>query len=143
MLRYVLAVALVLLLLAPAVSAPEPSPLVVVVHRSRHDDISLPDLAQVYLRRKRFWDDGTPIVPLNLPAGTPLRLAFSRAVLRRSEADLADYWNRQYFYGVLPPATLASTAAVLRYVAADPNAVGYVPLSEVDDSVTVVLHLPP
>jgi len=64
-------------------------------------------------------------------------------VLPRSETDLADYWNRQYFYGVLPPATLASTAAVLRYVAADPNAVGYVPLSEVDDSVTVVLHLPP
>src|SRR6266446_10495596 len=143
MARRVLAAALVLVLLAPAASAPESPPLAVVVHRTRHDELSLADLAQVYLRRKRFWDDGTPIVPLNLPAGTPLRVAFSRAVLQRSETNLADYWNRQYFYGVLPPATLASTAAVLRYVAADPNAVGYVPLSEVDDSVTVVLHLPP
>jgi len=143
MARRVLAAALVLVLLAPAASAPESPPLAVVVHRTRHDELSLADLAQVYLRRKRFWDDGTPIVPLNLPAGTPLRVAFSRAVLQRSETDLADYWNRQYFYGVLPPATLASTAAVLRYVAADPNAVGYVPLPEVDDSVTVVLHLPP
>ncbi len=132
MARRVLAAALVLVLLAPAASAPESPPLAVVVHRTRHDELSLADLAQVYLRRKRFWDDGTP-----------LRVAFSRAVLQRSETDLADYWNRQYFYGVLPPATLASTAAVLRYVAADPNAVGYVPLSEVDDSVTVVLHLPP
>jgi len=143
MTRRVLGAALVLVLLAPAASAPESPPLAVVVHRTRHDELSLADLAQVYLRRKRFWDDGTPIVPLNLPAGTPLRVAFSRAVLQRSETDLADYWNRQYFYGVLPPATLASTAAVLRYVAADPNAVGYVPLPEVDDSVTVVLHLPP
>src|SRR5712691_9518543 len=114
--RHVLGAALVLLLLAPTASAPESPPLAVVVHRARHADLSLPDLAQVYLRRKRFWDDGTPIVPLNLPAGTPLRVAFSRTVLRRSEADLADYWNRQYFDGVLPPATLASTVAVLRYV---------------------------
>ena len=143
MARRVLGAALVLVLLAPAASAPESPPLAVVVHRARHDELSLADLAQVYLRRKRFWDDGTPIVPLNLPAGTPLRVAFSRAVLQRSETDLADYWNREYFYGVLPPATLASTAAVLRYVAADPNAVGYVPLPEVDDSVTVVLRLPP
>src|SRR6266436_106290 len=141
MLRTVL-VALVLALVAPAASAPEPPPLAVVVHHTRRAELSLPDLSQVYLRRKRFWDDGTPIVPLNLPAGTPLRVAFSRAVLRRTEADLADYWNHQYFYGILPPATLASTAAVLRYVAADPNAVGYVPLPEVDDSVTVVLRLP-
>jgi hypothetical protein len=141
MARQLLGAVLVLVLLAPTAGAPESPPLAIVVHRARHADLSLSELAQVYFRRKRFWDDGTPIVPLNLPAGTPLRVAFSHAVLRRSEDDLADYWNRQYFYGVLPPATLASTAAVLRYVAADPNAIGYVPLSEVDDSVTVVLHV--
>ena len=62
-------------------------------------------------------------------------------VLRQTESRLADYWNRQYFYGVLPPATLASTGAVRRYVASDPNAIGYVPASEVDGSVRVVLHL--
>ena len=31
--------------------------------------ISTDLLGQIYLRRKRFWDDGTPIVPLNLSAG--------------------------------------------------------------------------
>jgi hypothetical protein len=30
---------------------------------------------------------------------------------------------------------------VRRYVASDPNAIGYVPVSEVDRSVRVVLHL--
>jgi hypothetical protein len=143
MVRYVGAIAVMLALLVPAASAPETPPLAVVVHRARHAELSVADLAQVYLRRKRFWDDGTPIVPLNLPAGTPLRVAFSRLVLQRSDADLADYWNRQYFYGILPPATLASTAAVVRYVAAEPNAIGYVPLSEVDDSVTVLLRVAP
>jgi hypothetical protein len=140
--RRLLALALLLLLLNPVGEAAEPPPIAVIVHPSRQAVLSTEILAQIYLRRKRFWDDGAPIVPLNLEAGAELRAAFSRLVLRQSEARLADYWNRQYFHGVLPPATLASTKAVLRYVAADPNALGYVPSGEVDASVRVVLSLP-
>ena len=121
----------------------EPAPrIAVVVHPSRQGQVSADMLTQIYLRRKRYWEDGTPIVPLNLAAGAPLRAAFSRLVLGQDEAHLAEYWNRQYFHGVLPPATLASTQAVVRYVAGDPNAVGYVPADEVDGSVRVVLSLP-
>jgi len=131
----------VVLLLAPVASQPKSSLLAVIVHPERTATTSIDELAQIYLRRKRFWSDGNPIVPLNLPAGTPLREEFSRSVLRQSEARLAEYWNRQYFYGILPPATLASTDAVLRYVASERNAIGYVPVSEADDSVRVVLRL--
>jgi hypothetical protein len=113
----------------------------VIVHPERHATLSIGEIAQIYLRRKRFWDDGSPIVPLNLPSEATLRARFSRLVLNQPEARLADYWNRQYFYGILPPATLASTEAVRRYVASDPNAIGYVPASEVDGSVHVVLQL--
>jgi len=114
---------------------------VVIVHPRRTSQLSLEDVAQIYLKRRRFWDDGSPVVPLNLRSGTPLREHFSRVVLRDSEARLAEYWNRQYFYGIFPPATLASTEAVRRYVASDPNAIGYLPGSEVDGSVRAVLHL--
>ncbi|MGH7859424.1 MAG: hypothetical protein ACREQY_19030 [Candidatus Binatia bacterium] len=113
----------------------------VIVHVERRVDLSVEDLAQIYLRRKRFWDDGAPVVPLNLPSGTPLRGRFSRLVLRQNESRLADYWNHQYFYGILPPPTLASIEAVRRYVASDRNAIGYVPATEVDGSVRVLLHL--
>lgn len=115
--------------------------MVIIVHPTRQAELSTELLAQIYLRRKRFWEDGAPIVPLNLEAGAGLRAAFSRTVLGQSDVRLADYWNRQYFYGILPPATLASTKAMLRYVAADPNAIGYVPAGEVDDSVRVALRL--
>jgi ABC-type phosphate transport system substrate-binding protein len=128
-------------LLAPA-AAEERTRIAVVVHPSRTAELTPDALRQIYLRRKRFWDDGAPIVPLNLAAGMPLRDAFSRRVLGESEARVAEYWNRQYFYGILPPATLASTQAVLRYVASDPNAVGYVPADELDGSVRTVLSLP-
>ncbi len=113
----------------------------VIVHLERRTELSIEEVVQIYLRRKRFWDDGTVIVPLNLPSQAPLRARFSELVLNQTETRLADYWNRRYFDGILPPATLASTEAVRRYVASDANAIGYVPASEVDGSVRVVLHL--
>ncbi len=113
----------------------------VIVHPERRTELSPDEVAQIYLRRKRFWDDGTAIVPLNLPSQVPLRMRFSQLVLNQTGPRLADYWNRLYFDGILPPATLASTEAVRRYVASDPNAIGYVPVAEVDGSVRVIMHL--
>jgi ABC-type phosphate transport system substrate-binding protein len=131
---------LALLLLAPA-RAGERDPIAVIVHPERRAALSIDDVAQIYLRRKRFWSDGSPVVPLNLSSTDPLRKRFSRVVLRQDAQRLAEYWNRQYFYGVFPPATLASAEAMRRYVAADPNAIGYVPSSLVDDSVRILFRL--
>lgn len=141
MLPRLLTVACLVTVLAATARAEERRGIAVIVHPARQVELSVDDVAQIYLRRKRFWGDGAPIVPLNIAAGTPLREAFSKIVLRQDEARLADYWNRQYFYGILPPATLASTQAILRYVASDPNALSYVPATEVDGSVRVVLRL--
>jgi hypothetical protein len=136
-----LVITLALILLAPTSTVGQENRVAVIVHPKRHAELSLEEVAQIYLRRKRFWNDGSIIVPLNLPSQAPLRTHFSRLVLNQTEPRLADYWNQQYFYGVLPPTTLASTEAVRRYVASDPNAIGYVPVSEVDGSVRVILHL--
>ena len=134
-------IALAFLLLVPSRLVAQESRVAVIVHPERRTELSPDEVAQIYLRRKRFWDDGTAIVPLNLPAQVPLRVRFSQLVLNQTGPRLADYWNRLYFDGILPPATLASTEAVRRYVASDPNAIGYVPVSEVDSSVRVILHL--
>jgi len=134
-------IAFALTLLAPSNIAGQENRVAVIVHPERRVNLSFDEVVQIYLRRKRFWDDGTIIVPLNLPSQAPLRVHFSQRVLNQTEPRLADYWNRLYFDGILPPATLASTEAVRRYVASDPNAIGYVPISEVDGSVRVVLQL--
>jgi hypothetical protein len=141
MVTRLLSLALALIVLAPSNIAGQEGRVAVIVHPERRVELSLDEVAQIYLRRKRFWDDGTTIVPLNLPSQTPLRTRFSRVVLQQTEPRLADYWNRQYFDGILPPTTLASTEAVRRYVASDANAIGYVPASEVDESVRVILQL--
>ena len=75
--------------------------------------------------------------------GSELREAFSRWIFDAGSAALAGYWNEQYFLGMFPPATLSSTLAVKRYVAAEPNAIGYIESATVDSSVRVVLELKP
>ena len=140
MLRLLTVIAIIAWLAAGGGAAEPDARIAVVLHPDRRAELTVDVLAQIYLRRKRFWDDGAAIVPLNLAAGTGLRDRFTRLVLRQSESRLAEYWNRQYFYGILPPTALASTEAIRRYVASDRNAVGYLPAGEVDTSVRIVLE---
>ena len=63
---------------------------------------------------------------MNLPAASPVRDAFSRAMLGRSARDLADYWNDLYFHGTAPPPVVPSERAALLFVARTRGAVAYV-----------------
>lgn len=105
---------------------------IVVGVRSRVQQVTLDDLRELYLMRRRVWEDGERVVPVNLPAGDPLRERFSRRVLGRSLRDLAGYWNRRYFEGIRPPLVLRTPRAVCAYVEAEPNAIGYLAPADVD-----------
>jgi ABC-type phosphate transport system substrate-binding protein len=135
-----LLVVVLLLGAAPTARAGEPV-LVVIVHPSRTDTPTRGDVARMFLQRRRFWLDGTPIVPLNREPGSPEREAFSTRVLGAESGRFSAYWNTQYFQGVFPPTVLSSASAVKRYVATDPRAIGYVASAEVDASVRVVLTI--
>lgn len=115
--------------------------LAVIVHPQREVRLTVAEVAQIYLRKRRFWEDGERIVPVNRNAGSALRESFGRAVFGEAANRLLVYWNRQYFQGVLPPATLASDEAVKRFVARERLAIGYVDAARVDPSVRVVLRL--
>jgi ABC-type phosphate transport system substrate-binding protein len=123
-----------------AATPPEPR-IAVVVHPTRHDALRVEDVAAIFLRTRRFWDDGAAIVPLNRDPGSTVRETFTRRVLGGNVARLAAYWNEQYFRGVFPPAVVDSAAALKRWVATDRDAIGYLAADEVDDSVRVVLML--
>jgi hypothetical protein len=95
-------------------------------------------VANIFRRKRQFWDDQMRIVAVNLPALHPLRRRFSQLIFGRSPEDMQSYWNDQYFHGVLPPAVLASEEAVIRFVADTPGAVGYVWACSADKRVAVV-----
>ncbi len=115
--------------------------LAVIVPATRMVELSIEDLAQIYMKKRRFWSDGKPIVAINREAGSRARKAFTRGVFNAPTRHLDLYWNRQYFRGVLPPATLASDDAVKRFVALEPNAIGYIRANRVDEDLRVVLYL--
>lgn len=98
-------------------------------------------LRNVFLKKIFVDQDGQRLIPVNLPAGSPLREAFVEEITHLPKTQQDDYWNRQYFQGVSPPYVLASQQAVVRFVAATPGAIGYVTSCYVDSSVRVVFEL--
>jgi hypothetical protein len=113
----------------------------VIVHPTRAGSVTVGEVRAIFLKQQRFWGDGQPIVPVNRGADSEVRERFSHLVFGQSSRQLATYWNRRYFdAGEFPPATLASEEAVLRYVAANENAIGYVARTT-DGEVSVVLRL--
>jgi len=121
-----------LALAGSAAAAPGPAgsgaaALVVVAHPGvAAPRLDRAEVRRIWLLRRRFWADGTQIVPVNLPAASPVRDAFSRAALGRPARDLADYWNDLWFHGTAPPTVVPSERAALLFVARTRGAVGYV-----------------
>jgi hypothetical protein len=128
---------------AGALEPPARTPIAVVVGaHSPLGQVNIDTLRELYLRRQRLWANGERAMPVNLPADSPIRGAFSRQVLGREPADLESYWRRLYFEGIRPPLVLKTPRAVCAYVAAEGSAIGYVPVDEVDrESCRVLLVL--
>jgi ABC-type phosphate transport system substrate-binding protein len=138
--RFIASIVVLAALLSGGAGTANPR-IAIIVHRDRKDALDVPTVAAIYLRKRRFWDDGVPILPINREADSPLREAFSRRVFGTGSEQLAAYWNEQYFHGVMPPATLSSSESMKRFVAKEHGAIGYVELETADASVRVALVL--
>jgi hypothetical protein len=134
-----LPLAMLALLCCAAAAAVEPLLAVVVPAAPGHLAPSEQDINLIFKRRKQMWRDGSRIQPVNLPADNALRRRFSRAVLKLSPDALEEYWNEQYFHGLLPPHVVASESAMARFVAETEGAIGYLPYCSVDRRLRVVL----
>ncbi len=103
-------------------------------------------LRDIYLKKIFVDAAGRKLVPVNLPPDNPLRRAFSLALFHAAGDEFQGYWNQRYFHGVFPPYVLASQAAVVRFVARTPGAIGYVLPCYLEDAaadgVRPVLTLP-
>jgi ABC-type phosphate transport system substrate-binding protein len=125
----------------PPLDATDP-PITLIVHPSRAGKLSEAEVRAIYLKQRRFWPDGAAIVPINREAGSQARELFSQRLFGQDSRRAAAYWNQRYFEaGEFPPATLASDEAVLRFVAGNENAIGYVMTDAVPDTVAAVLVL--
>ncbi len=135
------------MLLASFAMAKENQTIIAIVVASEQNsdalNLSSNNLNLIYWRKQLFWPQGIQIKPVNLRSQDPLRIQFSEAVLGSTPEAQIDYWNGQYFNGILPPYSVNSEEAVLRYVSNTKGAIGYVNACHVDQRVQSLLWLMP
>ena len=84
-------------------------------------------VSRFFLKKAARWENGAAVLPVDLPANSPIRDAFSREVLAKSVSSIKAYWQQQIFSGRdVPPPEKGDDAAVLEFVQSNPNAIAYV-----------------
>lgn len=84
-------------------------------------------VADLFLRTRREWDNGSPALPVDQSLSSAVRIQFVRDVLGQSRGEIQDYWLRRMFSGrEVPPPVRESDSAVIDYVRANAGAIGYV-----------------
>jgi ABC-type phosphate transport system substrate-binding protein len=85
------------------------------------------EVAALFLKQVTTWPDGSPVAVVDLTDKSPVRNAFSRAVIGRPATAVRSYWQQQVFGGkAVPPTQRTSDAEVVAFVRDNPNAIGYV-----------------
>lgn len=125
--------------------AKQRNPIIAIIVSSKQNadelHLSTKNLNLIYWRKQQFWPKGLRIKPVNLSSKNPLRIQFSKVTLGSTPKAQIDYWNGQYFNGILPPYSVQSEEAVLRYVAQTKGAIGYINACQLDKRVNPVLWI--
>ncbi len=100
---------------------------VIVNSANSTSDLSADVAAKLFLKQTPKFPNGTAAQPVDLSKSSPVRAAFSKAVLSRPVPAVETYWQQQIFSGKdVPPAAKASDDDVIAFVKANPGAIGYV-----------------
>ncbi len=84
------------------------------------------DISAIYLLKKKHWENGDDIMPINLPATADARARFTAQVFDSTPEKLGSYWDKMLFKGETPPMTQNSEQAVVMFVERIKGAIGYV-----------------
>ncbi|MYM63658.1 hypothetical protein [Pseudomaricurvus sp. HS19] len=104
--------------------------------------LSRGEVIDLYMGRLRQFPDGQGVAPVDYVAELPIKTAFYYQLTRRSLAQINAYWARLLFNGsARPPLQAESARDVIKAVATDRAAIGYIYANEVTDSVKVVARL--
>jgi ABC-type phosphate transport system substrate-binding protein len=96
------------------------------------------DLRPIFQTTKLQWPDGSRVAAYDLPEGDATRDSFNAAVLGLDPDRVARYWiDRKIRGGERPPVKMPA-GAVLRAVATNKGAIGYVRQREVSTDVKVI-----
>lgn len=128
-----------LLLLIACLASPCFAEVVIIVHPSNAAALERSDVARIYLGKSKKFPGGGQAIPLNHKEGSATKSTFDSQVLKKSSSQLKAYWSKLVFTGKgSPPKEISSEEEILQLVASNPNFIGYVDASKVNDSVKAI-----
>lgn len=111
----------------------------VITHPDNPVKLDDTQLRNIFLGKIKVFDNGMPVFPIDIEPGDASRDIFVSKILHKNEANLNAYWARMLFSSKgRPPEEVEDSAAVMKTVAANKSAIGYVDASVVDSSVRVL-----
>jgi ABC-type phosphate transport system substrate-binding protein len=129
-----LGLAVSLTLLAVGANAAYADVVVVVSAKNTATTMTAEEISQIYLGKSKA------MKPVE---NAPIRNQFYTKVAGKDEAQVKAIWSKLVFTGkASPPKELPTSADVVKAIAADPNAIGYIERTAVDASVKVVYTVP-
>lgn len=115
----------------------------VIVHPSNGASIDTKMASKLFLGKSKKFPGGEEAVPIEQADGSSARTEFHQNVTKKKSAQLKSYWSRIVFTGKgQPPKQVGSDAGMVSLISKNPNMIGYVDSSAVNDSVKVVLTAP-
>lgn len=137
-------VAGLLVALAALIGAARPAAaqISVVVSASSTYKPSEREIVELFVGLKTHWVDGSRVQLVD-QAESPLGKRFYEVFLKQTVASVRRDLTRLVFSGeAVPPLRLDGSAAVKRAVADNPNRIGYIATSALDDSVRELYRIP-
>lgn len=117
---------------------------VAVVVNPKNPAASMTDeqVASIFMGKSNTLPSGATAEPVDLPESNAAREQFYTKAAGKTAAQVKATWARLTFSGkATPPKEMGSAADVKKFVASNPNAIGYIEKSAVDGSVKVVLSV--
>ncbi|MFA6196196.1 MAG: hypothetical protein WC656_06105 [Sulfurimonas sp.] len=109
----------------------------VVISNKNMKEFSESEIKAIFMKKLTLKEDVT-LVPLNLEAGDPLRLAFEEKILNMDFEKLKSYWTKEHYLGHRPPISMKSQESVIAFVKKVNGAIGYINANGVDDTIKVL-----
>jgi ABC-type phosphate transport system substrate-binding protein len=112
---------------------------VVVNPKSPLASMTADQVSGIFLGKSNTLPSGGTAAPTDLPDSAATREIFYTKVTGKSTAQVKAAWSRLVFSGkATPPKEMATSADVKKFVASNPDGIGYIEKSAVDSSVKVV-----
>ncbi|MBU1263435.1 MAG: phosphate ABC transporter substrate-binding protein [Gammaproteobacteria bacterium] len=102
--------------------------------------LSKNQVMDIFLGKTSRFPDGSPAVPIDQVEGAAARDVFYASFAGKSPAQLKAHWSKIIFTGRgQPPREVANSIEVRKFIADNPNAIGYIEQDMVDGSVRAML----